>query len=345
MNLPSVMRAMLLEAMGQPLQLRALNVPQPQGHQVLLRVRACGVCRTDLHILEGDLQKPKLPLVLGHEIVGEVVAVGPEVRRFALGQRVGVPWLGQTCGQCRYCRKGQENLCDQARFTGYTLDGGYAEYTLAHEDYCFALPAGYGDLEAAPLLCAGLIGYRAYRLAGPGVERLGLYGFGAAAHLIAQIAAFQGKAVYAFTRPGDTAAQALALRLGAVWAGGSDQLPPEPLDAALIFAPVGALVPQALRATAKGGVVVCGGIHMSDLPSFPYRLLWEERTVRSVANLTRQDGEELLALAAQAGVRPQVQPFALEEANQALAALREGRVHGAAVLVTNSQDRSHQSRD
>jgi len=323
---------MVMEAVGQPLRLRELEVPKPLGRELLLRVRACGVCRTDLHILEGDLKEPKLPLVLGHEIVGEVVAVGPEVRRFALGQRVGVPWLGQTCGQCRYCLKGQENLCDRARFTGYTLDGGYAEYTLAHEDYCFALPAGYGDLEAAPLLCAGLIGYRAYRLAGPGVERLGLYGFGAAAHLIAQIAAFQGKAVYAFTRPNDTAAQALALRLGAVWAGGSDQLPPEPLDAALIFAPVGALVPQALRATAKGGVVVCGGIHMSDLPAFPYRLLWEERTVRSVANLTRQDGEELLTLAAQAGVRPQVQPFALEEANRALAALREGRVHGAAVL-------------
>ncbi|GEM84002.1 MAG: alcohol dehydrogenase [Meiothermus sp.] len=326
------MRAMVLEAVNQPLQQRQQAVPQPQGRQVLLRVRACGVCRTDLHIFEGDLREPKLPLVLGHEVVGEVVALGPQAQRFRVGQRVGVPWLGSTCGVCRYCRRGQENLCEQARFTGYTLDGGYAEYTLAHEDYCFALPEGYGDLEAAPLLCAGLIGYRAYRLAGEGVERLGLYGFGASAHLLAQVAVFQGKEVYAFTRPGDTAAQQLALRLGAVWAGGSDQLPPKTLDAALIFAPVGALVPQALRATTRGGVVVCAGIHMSEIPAFPYSLLWEERVVRSVANLTRQDGEAFLALAQAAGVRPEVMPFALEEANQALMALKEGRVHGAAVL-------------
>ncbi|WP_297853375.1 zinc-dependent alcohol dehydrogenase family protein [Meiothermus sp.] len=332
MNLPSTMRAMLLEVVGQPLRLGELRLSKPQGRQVLLRVRACGVCRTDLHIYEGDLPHPKLPLVLGHEIVGEVVALGPEARRFRLGQRVGVPWLGYTCGRCRYCLRGQENLCEEARFTGYTQDGGYAEYTLAHEDYCLALPPELDDLEAAPLLCAGLIGYRAYRLAGAGVERLGLYGFGAAAHLIAQVAVFQGKKVYAFTRPGDTQAQQFALRLGAVWAGGSDQRPPEPLDAALIFAPVGALVPQALQATDKGGVVVCGGIHMSEIPAFPYRLLWEERVVRSVANLTRQDGEEFLALAAQAKVRPQVEPFALEEADLALRALAEGRVHGAAVL-------------
>ncbi len=336
MQQPSVMRAMVLEAINRPLQLRELEVPQPQGHQVLLRVRACGVCRTDLHIYEGDLPHPKLPLVLGHEIVGEVVALGPEVRRFRVGQRVGVPWLGSTCGRCRYCQKGLENLCEQARFTGYTQDGGYAEYTLASEEYCFAIPEGFGDLEAAPLLCAGLIGYRAYRLAGAGVERIGLYGFGAAAHLIAQVAVYQGKEVYAFTRPGDTQAQALALRLGAAWAGGSDQLPPQPLDAALIFAPVGALLPQALRATDKGGVVVCGGIHMSEIPAFPYALLWEERTVRSVANLTRQDGEEFLALAQAAGVRPEVLPFALEEAHQALMALKEGRVHGAAVLRVNA---------
>lgn len=326
------MRAMVLEAVNKPLRQRQKAVPRPQGRQVLLRVRACGVCRTDLHIFEGDLKEPKLPLVLGHEVVGEVVALGPQAQRFRVGQRVGVPWLGSTCGICRYCRRGQENLCEQARFTGYTLDGGYAEYTLAHEDYCFALPAGYDDLEAAPLLCAGLIGYRAYRLAGEGVERLGLYGFGAAAHLLAQVAVFQGKEVYAFTRPGDTTAQQLALRLGAAWAGGSDQLPPEPLDAALIFAPVGALVPQALRATARGGVVVCAGIHMSEIPAFPYHLLWEERVVRSVANLTRQDGEAFLAIAEAVQLQPAVMPFALEEANQALMALKEGRVHGAAVL-------------
>ncbi|WP_233498290.1 zinc-dependent alcohol dehydrogenase family protein [Meiothermus sp. QL-1] len=324
---------MRLEKVGEPLHLREVERPEPTGKQLLLRVRACGVCRTDLHIFEGELPHPKLPLVLGHEIVGEVVAVGPEARRFRVGERVGVPWLGATCGACRYCRGGQENLCDKALFTGYTLDGGYAEYALAQEDYCFAIPAGYSDLEAAPLLCAGLIGYRAYRLAGEGVERIGLYGFGAAAHLIAQVAVHQGREVYAFTRPGDTQAQALARRLGAVWAGGSDQLPPEPLDAALIFAPVGALVPQALRATRRGGVVVCAGIHMSDIPAFPYALLWEERSVRSVANLTRQDGEEFLALARAAGVRPQTMPFALEEANQALRALKEGRVHGAAVLL------------
>lgn len=326
------MRAMVLEAVNKPLRQRQKAVPRPQGRQVLLRVRACGVCRTDLHIFEGDLKEPKLPLVLGHEVVGEVVALGPQAQRFRVGQRVGVPWLGSTCGICRYCRRGQENLCEQARFTGYTLDGGYAEYTLAHEDYCFALPAGYDDLEAAPLLCAGLIGYRAYRLASEGVERLGLYGFGAAAHLLAQVAVFQGKEVYAFTRPGDTTAQQLALRLGAAWAGGSDQLPPEPLDAALIFAPVGALVPQALRATARGGVVVCAGIHMSEIPAFPYHLLWEERVVRSVANLTRQDGKAFLAIAEAVQLQPAVMPFALEEANQALMALKEGRVHGAAVL-------------
>jgi propanol-preferring alcohol dehydrogenase len=302
----------------------------------LIRVHACGVCRTDLHVAEGDLAShlrgAKFPLVLGHEIVGSVVAKGERVGRFAVGERVGVPWLGETCGVCHYCTAGRENLCEKARFTGYHLDGGYAEYTLAHQQYCFAIPEGYVDAEAAPLLCAGLIGYRSLTLAGE-AERLGIYGFGAAAHIIAQVAHYQGRRVYAFTRPGDLEGQAFARELGALWAGDSDRAPPEPLDAAILFAPVGSLVPQALAATAKGGTVVCAGIHMSDIPAFPYRILWGERVVRSVANLTRRDGEEFLTLAPQVPVHTEVQTFPLEQANAALAALREGRVRGAAVLV------------
>jgi propanol-preferring alcohol dehydrogenase len=327
------MHAMVLGAPRQPLRAADLPRPRPGPEQVLLRVHACGVCRTDLHVVDGELTEPKLPLVPGHEIVGTVVEAGERVERFAAGQRVGVPWLGWTCGTCRYCRSGRENLCDRARFTGYQLDGGYAEYTLADQRYAFALPAAYGDAEAAPLLCAGLIGYRSLVLAGDG-RRLGLYGFGAAAHLIAQVARHQGREVYAFTRPGDTEGQQFARELGAVWAGGSSAPPPEELDAAILFAPVGALVPLALRAVAKGGVVVCAGIHMSDIPAFPYRLLWGERTVRSVANLTRRDGEEFLALAPQVPVRAAVETFPLAEANEALSRLRSGKVKGAAVLLT-----------
>mgnify|MGYP001362247921 FL=1 len=325
------MRAMVLERPGQPLVLRDLPVPEPGPGHVLLLVHACGVCRTDLHIVDGELPDPKLPLVLGHQIVGEVVRVGAGATRFVPGQRVGVPWLGWTCGECKYCRSGRENLCDRARFTGYTLDGGYAEYTVADERYCFPIPEGYPDLQAAPLLCAGLIGYRALRFAGP-AQRIGFYGFGAAAHILTQVAVWQGRQVYAFTRPGDHEGQAFARQLGAVWVGGSDELPPEPLEAALIFAPVGALVPQALRALEKGGTVVCAGIHMSDIPAFPYALLWEERAIRSVANLTRQDGEEFLTIAPQVPVRTEVQVYRLEDANRALDDLRAGRVRGAAVL-------------
>jgi propanol-preferring alcohol dehydrogenase len=329
------MRAMVLTEPGRPLELRELPTPEPGPGQLQLRVRACGVCRTDLHVFDGELPEPKLPLVLGHQVVGVVTKLGEGVERFALGDRVGVPWLGWTCGSCRYCQSGRENLCDEARFTGYQLDGGYAEYAVADARYCFSIPAGYPDLQAAPLLCAGLIGYRAWRLAGE-AERLGLYGFGASAHIIAQAARYRGQRVYAFTRPGDTEGQRFARELGAVWAGGSDQLPPEPLDAAIIFAPAGALVPQALRAVAKGGVVVCAGIHMSDIPSFPYEILWGERVLRSVANLTRQDGEEFLALAPRVPVRTTIHPYPLEEANRALEDLRAGRVHGAAVLVVES---------
>jgi propanol-preferring alcohol dehydrogenase len=299
---------------------------------VLIRVHACGVCRTDLHILDGELANPKLPLVPGHEIVGTVVQTGPGVERTREGDRVGVPWLGWTCGVCAYCLSGRENLCVRARFTGYQIDGGYAEYTVANERFCFVIPPLFTDMEAAPLLCAGLIGYRALRLAGD-APRLGLYGFGAAAHIAIQVARHRGQQVFAFTKPGDIAGQEFARGLGATWAGGSDMLPPEPLDAALIFAPVGALVPAALAATAKGGTVVCAGIHMSDIPSFPYRILWEERAVRSVANLTRQDGVAFLGIAPQIPVRTTTVPFPLADANQALARLREGRIEGAAVLV------------
>nr|WP_226980713.1 zinc-dependent alcohol dehydrogenase family protein [Thermomicrobium roseum] len=323
---------MVLERPGQPLVLQELPVPEPGPGQVLLRIRACGVCRTDLHIVAGELPGPKLPLVLGHQIVGEVVRAGPGANRLVPGQRVGVPWLGWTCGECRYCRSGRENLCDRARFTGYTLDGGFAEYTVADERYCFPIPAGYPDEQAAPLLCAGLIGYRALRFAGE-AQRLGFYGFGAAAHILTQVAVWQGRTVYAFTRPGDLESQVFARELGAVWAGGSDESPPEQLEAALIFAPVGALVPQALRAVEKGGIVVCAGIHMSDIPSFPYAWLWEERVIRSVANLTRQDGEAFLSLAPRVPVRTEVQLYRLEEANRALDDLRHGRIRGAAVLV------------
>jgi propanol-preferring alcohol dehydrogenase len=284
-------------------------------------------------VVDGELPNPKLPLVLGHEIVGTVAAVGEDASGFAVGDRVGIPWLGWTCGRCAYCRKRKENLCENALFTGYTLDGGYAEYTVADERYCFRLPEPYDDASVAPLLCAGLIGYRSYRMAGHDIERLGLYGFGAAAHIIAQIAAHQGKKVYAFTRPGDSESQAFALRLGATWAGGSDEMPPDPLDAAVIFAAVGALVPMALKATVKGGVVVCGGIHMSDIPSFPYSLLWDERVVRSVANLTRRDGEELFTIAPRVPVKTEIHLFPLEQANEAMDALRSGRIEGAAVLV------------
>jgi propanol-preferring alcohol dehydrogenase len=326
------MRAMLLEMPRQPLREADVPLPRPGPEQVLLRVHACGVCRTDLHVIDGELTEPKLPLVPGHEIVGTVVEKGERVQRFTLGQRVGVPWLGWTCGLCSFCKSGRENLCDRARFTGYQIDGGYAEYTLADQHYAFALPAGYNDAAAAPLLCAGLIGYRSLVLAGP-ARRLGLYGFGAAAHIVIQVARHQGREVYAFTRPGDAATQQFARELGAVWAGASDQPAPVELEAAILFAPVGALVPQALAAVARGGVVVCAGIHMSDIPSFPYCLLWGERTVRSVANLTRRDGEEFLALAPQVPVRTAVQTFPLAQANEALARLRAGRIQGAAVLL------------
>ncbi|MGC9397707.1 MAG: zinc-dependent alcohol dehydrogenase family protein [Anaerolineae bacterium] len=326
------MHAMVLERQGEPLQLREVPVPSPAPHQVLLKVHACGVCRTDLHIVDEELTGPKLPLIPGHEIVGTVVDVGEQVESLKVGDRVGVPWLGATDGTCRYCRRGQENLCENARFTGYTLDGGYAEYTVADHRYTFPIARHYDPVAAAPLLCAGLIGYRSYRMTGEHVQRLGLYGFGAAAHIIAQVAIHEGKEIYAFTRPGDEAGQAFARELGAIWAGGSLTQPPTPLDAAIIFAPVGPLVVEALKAVDKGGVVVCAGIHMSDIPAFPYRLLWEERVVRSVANLTRQDGEAFLALAPQIPVKTETQSFPLEAANEALERLRSGKVEGAAVL-------------
>ncbi len=330
--LPDEMVVMRLEQPGQELQRRTVPVPRPGPGQVLLEVRACGVCRTDLHLLDGELPEVPLPVVPGHQIVGTVLGRGSGADAFVVGDRVGVPWLGWTCGTCRFCAMGRENLCDDARFTGYTIDGGFAEYTLADQRYCFSLPAGYSDVEVAPLLCAGLIGYRSYRMCGDDVEHLGIYGFGAAAHIIAQIAVFQGKQVYAFTRHGDTDAQEFARRVGAVWAGDSLQPPPRQLDAAIIFAPVGGLVPTALRALRKGGVVVCGGIHMSDIPAFPYSILWEERRLVSVANLERRDGEELLQVAPQVPVRTEVEVFSLGQANEALARLREGRLQGAAVL-------------
>jgi alcohol dehydrogenase, propanol-preferring len=326
------MKAMVLDRPGAELRLAELPVPEPGAGQILVRVKACAVCRTDLHVVDGELPEPKLPLVPGHEIVGEVVKTGRGVDWFRAGERVGIPWLGYTCARCRYCAAGQENLCDAARFTGYQIDGGYAEYTLADARYCFSIHGPYGDAEAAPLLCAGLIGYRSLRMAGEG-ERLGIYGFGAAAHIVTQVARHQGRQVYAFTRADDVVAQDFARELGAAWAGGSAERPPEELDAAIIFAPVGALIPAALQAVRKGGVVVAGGIHMSHIPSFPYRILWGERVVRSVANLTRRDAEEFLALAPKVPVRTVTELFPLAAANEALERLRTGRLRGAAVLL------------
>jgi len=328
------MRAMIFEKAGQVLRLAELPSPEAGAGQVLIRVRACAVCRTDLHITDGELNQPKLPLIPGHEIIGVVEEIGKGVNRFKLGDRLGVPWLGWTCGACEFCLSGRENLCNQARFTGYTLDGGYAEYAVADQRFCFAIPDFYSDTDAAPLMCAGLIGYRSLVKAGEG-KRLGIYGFGAAAHIVAQVAKYQNREIYAFSRPGDEKAKKFARGLGAVWAGSSSELPPVKLDAAIIFAPLGELVPQALRALNKGGTVVCGGIHMSDIPSFPYSVLWQERSVCSVANLTRRDGEQFLALAPRVPVRTQVVTFPLEEANEALHRLRSGKITGAAVLVTD----------
>jgi alcohol dehydrogenase, propanol-preferring len=330
-TLRRAVRAMVLDAPGRPLREAEVAAPSAGPGQVAVRVQACGVCRTDLHIIDGELAEAKLPLVPGHQIVGTVVEAGQGVQRFAAGDRVGVPWLGWTCGDCRYCREGRENLCDEARFTGYQLDGGFAEVAVADERFCFPVPSGYPDLQAAPLLCAGLIGYRALRAAGD-PERLGLYGFGASAHIVAQVARHEGRRVFAFTRPGDEKGQRFARALGAAWTGAASGGAPEELDAAIVFAPAGELVPLALAAVGKGGAVVCAGIHMSDLPSFPYRLLWGERVLRSVANLTRRDGEEFLALAPQVPVRTEVERYPLLAANEALARLRAGRVRGAAVL-------------
>jgi len=326
------MRAMLLKSPDRPLECADVPTPHPAPGQMLVRVAACAVCRTDLHVMAGELPKPKLPLILGHEIVGQIAEVGSKVKGFRIGERVGVPWLGWTCGRCKFCRSGRENLCERARFTGYTIDGGYAEYTVADARFCFRIPDAYDDVAAAPLLCAGLIGYRCLCKTGD-ARRLGIYGFGAAAHIIAQVARHQNREVFAFTTPGDTTAQEFARRLGVKWAGGSDEAPPETLDGAIIFAPVGALVPAALRVLERGGVVVCGGIHMSDIPSFPYRNLWQERTICSVANLTRRDGEEFLDLAPRVPVRTETQTFPLERANEALHALGSGTLTGAAVLV------------
>ena len=329
----ATMHAMVMDAAGQPLVYKTLPVPVPTPKQVLVKIIACGVCRTDLHIMDSELAQPKLPLTPGHEIVGIVEAVGSQVTKLAMGQLVGIAWLGYTCGHCRYCQRGQENLCENALFTGYTMNGGYAEYTVAYEDYCFPLASMYGNASGAPLMCAGLIGYRSYNMVGPHAEKLGIYGFGAAAHILIQVALHQGKKIYAFTRKGDIAAQAFATRLGAVWAGDSTVSPPEQLDAAIIFAPAGELIPKALKDIDKGGSVVCGGIHMSDIPSFPYQILWEERKVCSVANLTRKDGLDFLELACKIPVKTQTQLFALKDANEALDALRNGRINGAAVLV------------
>lgn len=326
------MKAMVFQQAQAPLQLMEVPIPQPQEGQMLIRVRACAVCRTDLHVVDGELPDPKLPLIPGHEIVGQVEKLGLGVSGFQVGDRVGIPWLGWTCGGCRYCDQGEENLCDAARFTGYTLDGGYAEYTVADERFCIAIPDSYSAAEAAPLLCAGLIGYRTLKKA-EGASRIGIYGFGAAAHIVAQVALYQGKEIYAFTRPGDQKGQEFARSLGAHWAGGSDQASPVELDAALLFAPVGALVPAALRSIRKGGVVVCGGIYMSDIPSFPYEILWGERKVVSVANLTREDGEEFMRIAPQIPVKTTIELFDLSDANEALDGLRAGKIEGAAVLT------------
>lgn len=333
MILPATMQAMVLEKQGHPLVLKTLPLPKPGKDQVLVKVIACGVCRTDLHILDGELEHPKLPLIMGHEIVGTVAATGSDVKNFKEGDIVGIPWLGYTCGHCKYCHSGKENLCENAKFTGYTIDGGYAQYTVAYEQYCFPLSKEYANASGSPLLCAGLIGYRSYSMTGEQSVNLGIYGFGAAAHILTQLAVYQGRKVFAFTRKGDTKAQAFALKLGAVWAGDSSQLPPEKLDAAIVFAPEGELVPTALKHSDKGGIVVCGGIHMSDIPSFPYSILWEERVVRSVANLTRNDGDEFLKLAAQVPIKTIVETFPLTKANEALDNLRAGKIEGAAVLI------------
>jgi propanol-preferring alcohol dehydrogenase len=332
MSLPAQMHAMVLAAAGRPLEARELPLREPAAGELLIKVGACGVCRTDLHVVDGELREPKLPLVPGHEIIGTVAALGSGVDGFRIGERIGIPWLGFTCGVCAFCRGGRENLCEQARFTGYQIDGGYAGYALADARYCFPVGGSYSDAEAAPLMCAGLIGYRALRKAGD-PKHLGLYGFGAAAHIVAQLARHEGRTVFAFVRSGDEPAMAFARTLGAAWAGPSDALPPEPLDAAIIFAPVGWLVPAALRTLRPGGRVVCAGIHMSPIPSFPYDILWQEREIVSVANLTRRDGEEFLALAPKVPIRTTVQPYPLAAANRALTDLREGRVTGAAVLV------------
>jgi len=337
------MRAMVLERQRQPLRLTELPDPRPGEGQVLVAVSACGVCRTDLHIADGELTKPKLPLVLGHQVVGTVVEAGEEAERFAEGDRVGVPWLAWTCGECRFCVSGRENLCDRARFTGYDVDGGYAELAVADERYCFSIPEGYLDEQAAPLLCAGLIGYRALRLVGD-AERIGLYGFGASAHILCQVAVHQGRRVFAFTRARDEEGQAFARELGAEWAGASDEAPPEPLDGAIVFAPVGALMTTALRASAKGARIVSAGIHMSDIPSFPYEQLWGERSLASVANLTRRDGEEFMALAPQVPVRTEVEVRPLEEANEALDSIRTGALRGAAVLQIRTASNSRSGR-
>src|SRR6516165_11150931 len=330
------MRAMVLDKPKHPLELRDVPKPKPGRGQLLVRVTTCAVCRTDLHVVDGELPEPKLPLILGHQIVGRVEEIGESNANFAIGDRVGIPWLGWTDGDCSYCRSGRENLCDNARFTGYTIDGGYADFTVADSRYCFHLPERYDDIAVAPLLCAGLIGYRSYRKTG-GARRLGLYGFGNAAHLIAQIAIYEGRELYAFTRPDDKATQQAAKELGAVWAGGSDEVPPAKLDAAIIFASVGPLVPAALRAVARGGVVVCGGIHMTDIPSFPYAYLWEERLVTSVANLTRRDGDEFFEIAPRVPVRTKTETFSLEKANTALDRFRVGQLNGTAVLVVKAK--------
>jgi propanol-preferring alcohol dehydrogenase len=335
-DLPKMMQAMVLEKSGEPLILKEIPLPEPAPEQVLVKVIACGVCRTDLHIVDGELDQPRLPLIPGHEIVGEVVETGDRVSGIKPGDRIGIPWLGYTCGHCKYCKRGAENLCENALFTGYTINGGYAEYAVAHNQYCFPLPADHDDPKAAPLLCAGLIGYRSYRMADPWVQNIGLYGFGAAAHILTQVAIRQHKKVFAFTRPGDTVAQQFALQLGACWAGDTSQVPPEKLDIAILFAPAGELVPQALKVTDKGGQVICGGIHMSPIPSFPYELLWEERIVRSVANLTRDDGREFFKMLKQIPVQTETELFRLQDANLALDKLRKGKIKGGAVLTMNS---------
>lgn len=332
MNIPDKMKAMILEQQRKPLEMKEVPVPKPGPDQVLIKVHACGVCRTDLHVVDGDLPAPKSHLIPGHEIVGSVVTMGDKVTKFKSGDRIGVPWLGWTDGTCKYCHRDQENLCDNAKFTGYTIDGGYAEYAVADQRYCFPIAADYDVYHAAPLLCAGLIGYRSYRFTGKDAVNIGFYGYGASAHIIAQVATYEGKRIYAFTKPGDKDGQEFAISLGAVWAGDSTQPPPDKLDAAIIFAPVGPLVPTSLKAIEKGGTVVCAGIHMSDIPSFPYRILWGERALRSVANLTRRDGEEMLSIAPKVPVKTEIELFDLKDANEALSKLRSGELRGAAVL-------------